>query len=748
MQTISRAAVAALLVSCTGEEAPAPEHAYVEQAASNYQDGRWPRAAAPSSTIYFYIDEDGSEAEDTQLNCGSADNVPLHPADPQNILDAIAQYEAQTPLDFVQLVGPISHTGTPVLVFTGWNEDYGYGTPPAVTGSAGNWQSCLYLPTATEFGVAGTEHEIGHVLGLLHEHTRQNRDNFVTRDTTCSDPNLVGYSNKVAASEYTAYAPYDVDSIMHYASSALYDDTITGCTGCTGEASCDHPLFVRNTPVNGSTWIPYPADLSQQDINAIHFWYETPLVTSADVGGALGYAMTSGDFDGDGYRDLAVGAPYASTDVVPLDFTSGKVFLYKGTETGLTAWKTLTEVDFVGLGAQPHNNDRFGASLDAFDIDDDGDDDLVVGAPGYYTGGMNAGAVFLYDGRHSVGSRTGPEASAVYFESSTGLGSTSTSQFGGAVAMGKLDGTHAFLAIGAPLKTVGTLTGVGTVYVLRTDNGTWQRINESALTPAKAGDRFGSALKVMTFDDDSTPDLVVGAPASGTTNPGQVALFSGGATLSAFDLITDPSGEANGQFGAALAAGTLLGNSWKELVIGAPNKASGRGTVYVYPQKATAPGFDKPNRITLTGTNFATPPVAGDHFGTALAAGDLTETGGLAIGAPGVDVDSAIDAGAVFLFKGGTGTVTAWVRKTEHTDTFGTASSDAYGSALTIGKFADVNLDMASVNDIFADLAVGAPGRDAPSQNAGAIEVYLSNGTTAAYEETYGPATARFGVLP
>src|SRR5689334_5177244 len=111
----SLAATAALLGACVDEEQT--ENSYVEQAASNYVDG--------------------SQADPSQAHCASADNVPIFPDDEQNILDAIARYEAQTPLDFVQLAGPISHNGHAVLVFTGWNEDYGYGTPPDVTGNAG-----------------------------------------------------------------------------------------------------------------------------------------------------------------------------------------------------------------------------------------------------------------------------------------------------------------------------------------------------------------------------------------------------------------------------------------------------------------------------------------------------------------------------------------------------------------------------------------------------------------------------------
>jgi len=388
-----------------------------------------------------------------------------------------------------------------------------------------------------------------------------------------------------------------------------------------------------------------------------------------EAGDVFGYAVAACDFDGDGFDDLAVGAP--GEDIGALE-DPGAVFVYRGSATGLNAsfFGVLTQ-DTPGVPDQVESQDFFGFALACADFDADGFDDLLIGSPGETIGTVHAaGMVF---GIHGSAIGLDPARS---FAFGHGQSIDELAQLGLALATGDWNGDgFADLAAGEPGEQdgrgaiqvrFGTAAGVNL-------NGGFYRTETAIGGASEVGDSFGYALAAGDFDGDGHDDLVIGIPgedfgAGGTiSNCGQANVLYGDDAGFDFgrtqfwaqdNILGAGTSEAFDLFGQAMAAGDFDGDGRDDLAIGAPEEfvtgsRDGAATVIM----GTAAGLSSSRHRGFAAGFDGLPGDPDQHdrrFSRALAVGDLDADGfaDLVVGAPFEDDDFFADVGVATVFYG------------------------------------------------------------------------------------------------
>ena len=225
--------------------------------------------------------------------------------------------------------------------------------------------------------------------------------------------------------------------------------------------------------------------------------------------GYFGSALAIGDFNGDGYADLAVAA--VKQDAV------GRVFLYPGGPGGVPAQPPVTLDDPVIA-----TNASFGQSLAAGDFDGDGYADLAVGASEEPVGGVaGVGRVHVFHGGpNGIANRAAPWR---ILENPTGQ---MFSRHGWALATGDFNADDADdLAVSATYQD----TAAGRVYVYHGAAAGLPAQPSRTLSdpaPVNNNDFFGYVLAVGDAGSaDGIDDLFVGA----VRGNGTIYVFGGSA---------------------------------------------------------------------------------------------------------------------------------------------------------------------------------------------------------------------------
>ena len=475
---------------------------------------------------------------------------------------------------------------------------------------------------------------------------------------------------------------------------------LIGLALLAGQAVAAQPAGGLRADFNGDGYldlavgVPFEAVGASAKAGAVHVFYgsaaglsatgsqiwhqDTPGIQGvAETGDTFGRTLASGDFNGDGWTDLAVGARAEGLDA---KIYAGAVHVLYGSAAGLSATgNQFWTQDSPGIKGIANGGDLFGVSLTTGDFNGDGRSDLAVGVLLENVSGMaDAGAVNVIYGSPGGLAYAGNQ---YWHQDSDGVEDTAEAEdwFGRTVQAGDFNGDGMDdLAVGVRYEDVGAVVDAGAINVLfgsatglaAGGNQFWHQNSPGMQDTAKKGDNLSYALAGGDFNGDGMDDLAAGAPfkkLDGEGGAGAVTVFYGSAAgLTAignqFWSQNSPNvlGEVNqyDNFGRELRSGDFNGDGLSDLAVdvygedvGGHNKAGAVAVLYGSASGISAAG----NQLwTQDSDGIEDQAEAGDLFGSGLAAGDFNGDGvdDLGIGVHGESVDGAKGAGAANIIYG------------------------------------------------------------------------------------------------
>lgn len=303
-----------------------------------------------------------------------------------------------------------------------------------------------------------------------------------------------------------------------------------------------------------------------------------------------------------------------------------------------------------------NTDERFGWAVARIgDVNNDGEPDFAVGAPLANAGAAGNGRVCIFYGGSTLSSS--PDRIIT--------GETAGDQFGFSIsAAGDFngDGRDDFI-VGAPYRNSPSMEGGAAYVIYGASGGPSTDLGDALyLTGEVAGDHFGWAVtQVGTFFDGNEDCVAVGAPDNDShfgADAGVVYVFEGdlppGGPNATYDLLANVGGTSKpgSRYGFALkGGGDFNGDNTPDLAIGAPMNNEG-GT-----ESGRVEVIFGDSNPSLTGDRYANGETGYDHFGYAV--GQIWEGSGfthdsLIIGAPHQSSDGA-NSGRAYIYVGGSG---------------------------------------------------------------------------------------------
>ena len=366
-----------------------------------------------------------------------------------------------------------------------------------------------------------THSQSGTVYGNIDVNINKNTNNdnsnniLLLEKTTSTESSSTSSSQSVQAqSSNEVYGDFNGDG---------FDDLAIGVPGETlGSISGAGAVEV----IYGSS-----SGLSATSAHADQFWTQDSanIDNQAETGDMFGRSLVIGDFNADGFDDLAVGV---SVEDLGSSINAGGVtcnirllirFIgYISTCRPVLDTRTVQNIDDI---AEP--GDLFGSSLTTGDFNADGKDDLAIGVPGEILGSIvSAGAVEVIYGSSTGLSATSAHADQFWTQDSTNIDDIAefNDQFGFSLTAGDFnaDGKDD-LAIGAPFEGIGSILDAGGVEVIYGSSSGlsatlahadqfWTQDSTDIDGSAEASDQFGLFTPAGDFNADGKDDLAIGVP--------------------------------------------------------------------------------------------------------------------------------------------------------------------------------------------------------------------------------------------
>lgn len=351
-----------------------------------------------------------------------------------------------------------------------------------------------------------------------------------------------------------------------------------------------------------------PVNITAQDsLNSSH----SALVhLTGESGESSGSALAAGDFNGDGIQDVVVGIPYQIgevTDNPAFMFPGGGAYIVFGTKNGFNSSGSLpvaaTENGFIFTNLQFHPNqhyaDQAGFDVVSGDINNDGYDDIIIGAPLANieeTGGtLDRGEIYIIYGAPNISNLL-----PVSFNGNNGFkleGAGVSDIAGKSLAVGDVngDGMDDVIIMGRQsnndITKVHVLYGSNTGFTHPFDLSSLDGSNGFKINTTLPGSWYDSGdISSGDINADGIDDVLIGVPEAnpnGVKEAGTVQVLFGNNTGFAAAIDTDTLDSAEGfqihgvdtlhHFGRSLATGDINNDGIDDMLISAEIAAKSGG---------------------------------------------------------------------------------------------------------------------------------------------------------------------------